>query len=95
MVVTNAALMRELKIIEAKVGVVMSQNDEIAAETTQIEATATAIQAGVTAALAHITDLEAQVAAGQPVSQQTLDGLKQAVTDIGAAGQGVTGLATA
>jgi predicted nucleic acid-binding Zn-ribbon protein len=95
MPVTNEALLRSLQLLHRKVDILMSQSDEISAEVTDLEATATAISNGVTAALAHITDLEAQVAAGQPVDPAVLASLKQAVTDIGTAAQGVGGLATA
>jgi methyl-accepting chemotaxis protein len=78
-----------------KVNHLSDQSAEIQQDVDQLQATATAISDGVTAALAHITDLEGQVAAGQPVDPAVLASLKQAVTDIGSAAQGVGGLATA
>ena len=95
MTVTLDTLLRSLQRLHQKVDILMSTSDEISADVTELEAKAAAISDGVTAALAHIADLEAQVAAGQPVDPAVLASLKQAVSDIGTAAQGVGGLSTA
>ena len=71
------------------------QNAELSQDVAELQATATAINDGVTAALAHITDLENQVASGQPVDPAVLASLRAAVEGVGTAAQGVGGLSTA
>ncbi len=88
-------IQRTAHMILKRVNDLSDQNAELSQDVAGLQATATAIGDGVTAALAHIADLEQQVASGQPVDPAVLASLKQAVTDIGSAAQGVGGLATA
>jgi hypothetical protein len=91
--ISNSAILRSLQELHQKVDVLLSQSDDIEQAATDLEATVAVISTGVQSALAIITALEAQVAAGQPVTAQSLADLKQAVTDVGTAGQSVTALA--
>jgi chromosome segregation ATPase len=88
-------IQRDVHAILKKVNHLSDQNAELSQDVADLQATAGQISDGVTSALAHIADLESQVASGQPVDPQVLADLKAAVTGIGTAAQGVTGLSTA
>jgi peptidoglycan hydrolase CwlO-like protein len=90
---TIATILRLVQAINEKVDDLMSQSDEILADAQNLESLATQINAGVTAANAKITDLENQVASGQPITQSDLDALRQAMTDVGNAANSVTAIA--
>jgi uncharacterized protein YoxC len=87
------AIQRSLQILNQKVDVIMSQSDEVLQDVADIETGVAKINTGVQSALALITDLEAQVAAGQPVTPEALAALKQAVTDVGTAADATAAIA--
>lgn len=93
MTITNAQILQSVQLLHRKVDILMSQSDEVLQDATDIETGVAKINAGVQSALALITDLEAQVAAGQPVTPEALAALKQAVADVGTAGDSVAALA--
>jgi hypothetical protein len=88
-------IQKTVHMILKRVNDLSEQDAEIQQDVADLETQVGKINDGVTAALALIKQLEGQVAAGQPVDPSVLASLKQAVADIGTAGQGVGGLATA
>jgi hypothetical protein len=91
--ITNAKILQSLQQLHLKVDILMSQSDEVLQDVADIETGVAKINAGVQSALALITDLEAQVAAGQPVSAEALAALKQAVADVGTAADATAAIA--
>ena len=68
-------IITQLNRIETKIGVIMSQQDEINADVTELQAAAAAI-------IAEITKLEAAQAAGQPLDLAPLKAAVDAVSAI-------------
>jgi hypothetical protein len=89
-IVTNRQLQQQLGIIAAKVDILMSQSDQVAADVATIEQGVAALSANdatmataVTAVQAEIDALKAQIAAG--ATTLDLTALDQAAADVKAA----------
>ncbi len=65
-------LRAEIEEIEKEMAITRAQWDALEAQ----------LKAGITAILKEVADLKAQVAAGNPITQQDLDDLTQEITDL-------------
>jgi hypothetical protein len=88
----HAGVLQALADINTKLEKIMTDQDTANQIASQLEADVAAINSNVALALTEIADLEAKVAAGQPVDFTVL---RQAVSDIDSSASGVAGVATA
>ncbi len=83
---TDSQILRQIlsavQLLSRKADIIMSQQDDLDAVTTEIESEVSRLQAASQAIKDELAALEAQVAAGQPVS---LDALKAAVAGLDSA----------
>jgi chromosome segregation ATPase len=84
----------EIREIDRKVDALMTQDASIAAEAAEIETDVQNQNQAVAALTAAFSVLEAEVAAGQPVSQATMDALSAAVSDLNTATASESALAS-